>query len=121
MWTKLCGFFAAGILFAFVLALACADSSTAHAQITNGLLGGTATATITPTGVPTGTATATTTPTTTPTNTTAFTATDTPTGTPTGTVSATITAPQPIKIADEYKLVTGGRSCKYIRETNPKV
>ena len=32
-------------------------------------------------------------------------------------MSETITAPQPMKIAEEYRLVTGGRSWRYIRET----
>src|SRR5438552_2417332 len=36
-------------------------------------------------------------------------------------ISATMTAPQPMKIADEYRLVTGGRSCRYIRENRPDV
>jgi MYXO-CTERM domain-containing protein len=92
MRTKVCASFVAVILFACALAVAGAVPTPARAQLTNGILGGTATATITPTGVPTGTATGTATPTTTPTHTAAFTATDTPTGTPTGTVSATVTA-----------------------------
>ncbi len=32
-----------------------------------------------------------------------------------------MTVPQPMKIAEEYRLVTGGRPWMYMRETSPKV